>query len=173
MIEQWNELKETIKELRDNGGAATQQMICHFLANYMDILEKQQIQESDNDIISRKMVVEFLRNHSKDLEGTKNEIIRFSQAFMFAASTIEDTNIIPPTTIEFKQASKWISVDDMLPKEDVRVLVCNKHGDMEVSTGWNGVTEKKWHWDADGYYGFGDVVAWRPLPEPYKMKKDK
>lgn len=41
MIEQWNELKETIIELRDNDGTANQQQICKFLANYMDILEKQ------------------------------------------------------------------------------------------------------------------------------------
>lgn len=41
MIEQWQELKETIIELRDNDGTGTQQEVCKFLANYMDILEKQ------------------------------------------------------------------------------------------------------------------------------------
>ena len=44
MNEQWQELKETIIELRDNDGTATQQEVCKFLANLMDILEKQ-IQE--------------------------------------------------------------------------------------------------------------------------------
>lgn len=41
MIEQWRELKETITELRDNDGTGTQQEVCKFLANLMDVLEKQ------------------------------------------------------------------------------------------------------------------------------------
>jgi hypothetical protein len=41
MIEQWQELKETITELRDNDGTGTQQEVCKFLANYMEVLEKQ------------------------------------------------------------------------------------------------------------------------------------
>lgn len=41
MIEQWTELKETIIELRDNDGTATQQEVCKFLANYMGMLERQ------------------------------------------------------------------------------------------------------------------------------------
>ena len=40
VVEQWRELKETIIELRDNDGTGTQQEICKFLANYMDVLEK-------------------------------------------------------------------------------------------------------------------------------------
>lgn len=47
MTEQWQELKETIIELRDNDGTCTQQEVCKFLANYMDILEKQ-ISNSEN-----------------------------------------------------------------------------------------------------------------------------
>lgn len=39
MIDQWQELKETIIELRDNGGTATQQDVCKFLINLMDFLE--------------------------------------------------------------------------------------------------------------------------------------
>lgn len=44
MIEQWQELKKTITEMRDNNGTGTQQEVCKFLANLMDVLEKQ-IQE--------------------------------------------------------------------------------------------------------------------------------
>lgn len=39
--EQWQELKETITELRDNDGTSTQQEVCKFLVNYMEVLEKQ------------------------------------------------------------------------------------------------------------------------------------
>lgn len=41
MTEQWQELRETIIELRDNDGTATQQEVCKFLVNYMEVLEKQ------------------------------------------------------------------------------------------------------------------------------------
>ena len=41
MKEQWRELKETITEMRDNDGTGTQQEVCKFLVNLMDVLEKQ------------------------------------------------------------------------------------------------------------------------------------
>ena len=41
MNEQWQELKETIVEMRDNNGTGTQQEVCKFLVNLMNILEKQ------------------------------------------------------------------------------------------------------------------------------------
>ena len=47
MTEQWRELKETITEMRDNGGTGTQQEVCKFLANLMDILEKQTQEEKE------------------------------------------------------------------------------------------------------------------------------
>lgn len=42
--EQWQELKETIIEMRDNDGTGTQQEACKFLANYMAVLEKQMVE---------------------------------------------------------------------------------------------------------------------------------
>ena len=41
MNEQWKELKETIIELRDNDGTGTQQEVCRFLVDLMDVLEKE------------------------------------------------------------------------------------------------------------------------------------
>lgn len=173
MTEQWNELKETIKELRDNDGTGTQQEVCEFLTNYMNLLERQ---ESDNDLISRKNVVEFLRNHSKDLEGTRNEIIKFSQAFMLAASTIEDTNIIP--SIDIPTKSEWISADVTLPKANQyndegvakQYLIQNEYGDMftAIYTG-NGCWEEVYR-----VRPIKDrIVAWRQLPEQYKVIRKK
>ena len=39
MEEQWQELKETITELRDSDGTLSQQEVCQFLARYMEVLE--------------------------------------------------------------------------------------------------------------------------------------
>ena len=41
MTEQWRELKETIIAMRDSDGKCTQQEVCVFLINYMEVLEKQ------------------------------------------------------------------------------------------------------------------------------------
>lgn len=38
-MEKWQELKETVLELRDNGGTATQKEVSGFLLNLMRILE--------------------------------------------------------------------------------------------------------------------------------------
>lgn len=51
MNEQWRELKETITELRDNDGTATQQEVCAFIANLMNELERQ-AQEPTQNILS-------------------------------------------------------------------------------------------------------------------------
>jgi hypothetical protein len=52
MIEQWNELKASITELRDNGGTGTQQDVCEFLVNMMDALEKQ-MQEPERICVAK------------------------------------------------------------------------------------------------------------------------
>ena len=79
--------------------------------------------------------------------------------------------------------SKWIDVKDRLPKikEHVDysddVLICTRKNDMFVGYyteyNWFGDTRKEW-------YSFGTggrkmrvmskVVAWMPLPEPYKKE---
>ena len=59
MTEQWQELKETITEMRDNDGTGTQQDVCKFLANYMEVLEKQ-MQQPCEDAVSRTLVHEAI-----------------------------------------------------------------------------------------------------------------
>lgn len=59
MREQWDELKETIIELRDNNGTATQQEVCQFLANYMNVLEAQM------ELIKGKSLDEITEAHEQ------------------------------------------------------------------------------------------------------------
>ena len=49
MTEQWQELKETITEMRDNDGTGTQQETCKFLADYMEVLEKQMSEPQESN----------------------------------------------------------------------------------------------------------------------------
>ncbi len=41
-VKNWESIRSTIEEMRDNGGTGTQQDVCRFLANLMDVLEKQE-----------------------------------------------------------------------------------------------------------------------------------
>lgn len=59
MNKQWQQLKETITELRDNDGTGTPQELCKFLVNYMNILEKK-MQEPCGDCISRAEAIASL-----------------------------------------------------------------------------------------------------------------
>ncbi|MBR3243785.1 MAG: zinc ribbon domain-containing protein [Parasporobacterium sp.] len=77
MTEQWQELKDTIIELRDNDGTSIQQELCTFLVNYMDILEKQ-IQEPCGNAISRQAVLDIVDSYSEsqsNVEDVTQDII--------------------------------------------------------------------------------------------------
>ena len=66
MTEQWQELKETIIELRDNDGTGTQQEICKFLVNYMDVLKKQMRDATPEE---RESVEKYVKSISKTTGG--------------------------------------------------------------------------------------------------------
>lgn len=65
ITEQWQELKETIMELRDNDGTLTQQEVCEYLVYYMNVLECQdEYEEAVQNILDEIYV------------GVKDEIVQ-------------------------------------------------------------------------------------------------
>lgn len=74
----------------------------------------------------------------------------------------------------------WIPVSERLPKEDGRYLVTFKHGikvcmvgygsckrtvlGCPIGHGWYSLEEAQ-------YYADDSIIAWMPLPEPYKEDK--
>jgi len=63
----------------------------------------------------------------------------------------------------------WTPCAEGLPgKETDNVLVCflDKFGFMEVSIGWYWIPNEKWYTDAKS--SPVDVIAWQPLPAPYR-----
>lgn len=89
MTEQWNELKETIEELRDNNGTGTQKDICKFLINYMNLLEKQ-VQFPSDSYVNRQEVVNAIANTCFWLSADN------------WSELMECINSVPPVTITFK-----------------------------------------------------------------------
>ena len=72
MNEQWQELKETITEMRDSCGTLTQQEVCKFLLSYMKILEKQ-MQEPVLDKI-RSELIQSIQNGTLKIESGNEEL---------------------------------------------------------------------------------------------------
>ena len=65
-------------------------------------------------------------------------------------------------------ADKWIPCSERLPKENEHVLICNNRHDVYVGY-YN--KEFKWYYQY-GAFVFADVIAWQPLPEPYKGEQE-
>ena len=64
-------------------------------------------------------------------------------------------------------ADKWIPCSERLP-EEYKFVLCTEKGTRELYIGWVMDVEdvgNRW-FDSEGFSM--DVVAWQPLPEPYK-----
>ena len=60
----------------------------------------------------------------------------------------------------------WIPCSERLPEEYGNYLVTT---DKDVDIGTFNPNKAKWSCcDADGFYWTHDILAWMPLPEPYK-----
>lgn len=108
MKEQWQELKETIIKLqdgtiefRDGDSTGTQQDICKFLVDLMDVLETQGPCE---DCVSRQAVLDALNNHTYSEEFCVEHHIDWSINLGTAHIVINDLPSVTPQP----KTGKWI-----------------------------------------------------------------
>lgn len=133
-------------------------------------MNKQEIEKAIDDLDDLKNCESISSSHFKEVHGKNLEL---------AISALE------------KQLSNgWIPVSDRLPEprsksfgdkqQRVDVLACQRNGMVkemlfEFSTQefWEaGDTNPISHWQEDDN-GYGaEVIAWQPLPEPYRPKED-
>lgn len=79
----------------------------------------------------------------------------------------EDTGLTPEEIMDGRMLTGWIPVEDQLPQGKADVLICTRNA--WILVGWYGPISECWHRTPDGTgYLPPDVVAWMPLPEPYK-----
>lgn len=114
-------------------------------------------QEPCEDAISRQDVWFKLTNGAYDGETTEQFIDRI-------AKEIESMPSVNP------QEPKWIPVSEKMPLSDEEYhtfLVTDSNGKVTLSDFYLSLSDGKPYWS-----GMVDVVAWMPLPQPYKTESE-
>lgn len=70
------------------------------------------------------------------------------------------------SALKKQEVDRWIPVTERLPEEDGRYLITEKTDGTKVQEGYFCRTR-----DGEPYWGYLHIIAWRPLPEPYKEEK--
>lgn len=84
----------------------------------------------------------------------------------WALKAYEDTGLTPDEIMDGKMLTGWIPVEERLPEPGNEALAYIKHNYAE--DGWRAyrVYEYTDHWVGMG--NLCEVIAWMPLPEPYR-----
>lgn len=78
----------------------------------------------------------------------------------------EDTGLTPQEILDDRMLTGWIPVGERLPEKGISVLITTSDG--EVASDFlkkNG----KWFWGEEEEY---KIIAWMPLPEPYRPEAE-
>lgn len=92
------------------------------------------------------------------------------QPYLFCARC--GTKAAPATDEEQRAEPKWVPVTERLPQGDQLVLITLRDllGDLSSHFAWFMNFDKRFHVDEDGNsLKWNGVIAWMPLPEPYKQ----
>lgn len=123
---------------------------------------------SDMNVLEKILeeIEELKRN-----QDSKNQ--DFVTGYISALSTVEGViaGLDEAKDINVPSNDGWIPVEDGLPEEKMEVLCCFE----------NGTVQSLWqNWKNDGLGDYFDddlipteVIAWQPLPEPYKGGDDR
>jgi hypothetical protein len=104
--------------------------------------------------------------HARDCIS-RQAAIRIASGYCHPANIAAELAKLPPVQPE----QRWIPVSERLPDYDEEVLTCIESGSVEIHR-----LEKGDYWE----YQYGDwttdlyeVIAWMPLPEPYKPQESE
>ena len=65
----------------------------------------------------------------------------------------------------------WIPCSERLPEIEADVLLSLRS--LDVYTGFRANTEGSFYVEGEGYVEFENVIAWQPLPQPYKENENE
>lgn len=115
-----------------------------------------------------KQEIEKAINFIKDLMSEKTDDILYNDEI---GRTIL-------STLEHQLTNGWIPVSERLPNIGETVLlavavnrgISHEYGSVDIA--WICDKENKCFYGTDGKYSYDEVIAWQPLPEPYKGVSD-
>jgi len=115
---------------------------------------------------------------------TPNEIKSWVDTFLLRRPNVEDRNYLEAIKCYMDKVDRpqgeWISASERLPEDMQKVLVWfeyYRYGDyncMYPTYGFCYVIDGKWSWFINGETGWQDarIIAWMPLPKPYKEEEN-
>ena len=119
-----------------------------------DQMTREELKEPFEDAVNRQAVLNTLDNMDKALNEDRT-VENYKELLK------ECYEVLPSVT---PQPTRWIPVSERLPKLGERVLCQCRANIYEILK----LTVDGWYYDQDHCYMESFVVAWMPLPEPYK-----
>ena len=94
-----------------------------------------------------------------------NECFEYEDDYIYAEERHNKMlNIVK--TLEKEYNNGWIPCSERLPEVEADVLVSLRS--LDVYTGFRANTEGCFYVEGEGYVEFENVLAWKPMLEPYK-----
>jgi hypothetical protein len=72
-----------------------------------------------------------------------------------------------------EQEPKWIPVSEKLPEEGKEVLTCSNGVFIEIQSLENSHGNIYWENQNGDWSDIDEVIAWMPLPKPYKAESEE
>ena len=105
-------------------------------------------------MIDEKKIISYIKKHinpyGKPFEGT---VFEFGNKVMDYIKALEK-----------QPKTDWIPCEERLPSDDGKYIVCTKEGGV-FCLRYNKKHSKNHEFHTDGYT---HIIAWQPLPQPYK-----
>ena len=139
--------------------------MCDEISNeaYRKIMCHCEEQEPCEDAISRQAVIDAF--HSKFADGFDIDRWWNSTSVLYAINEVPSVN---------PQKTGWIPVSERLPEDNELVLFSTKTDRVFEGRFFSDNTDRQWYSFRDETFAWNNVViAWMPLPEPYKAESEE
>ena len=120
-------------------------------------------------------IIERLRDSGERYEdiafaemNENGQTLDFEYAHGKKDAMLEAIEIVNQVASEY--GGGWIPCSERLPEIEADVLLSLRS--LDVYTGFRANTEGSFYVEGEGYVEFENVIAWQPLPEPYKAESE-